>query len=345
MNRRRFLLTALAGALAAPLTAAAQQPSKVYRLAFLWANTSLPPAAPPPPGTLGALLNAFLQRLQELGWIEGQNLAIEHRFAEGQFERLPALAADLVGRKVDVIVATSGIAALAAKQATATIPIIFTGAADALAMGLVASLAQPGGNVTGLTWLSMELSGKRLELLKEALPSVSRVAVLRCPRVAGQPNLADGPQWRETQVVARTLGVHLHSLEVQGPDDLESAWEAVTNAHDEALLPLDCPPLNVPPGLQQVIAFTAKSRLPGMHLSRGHAIIGGLMAYGPNPADAWRRAATLVDKVLKGAKPADLPVEQVVKFDLVINLKTAKALGITIPPTLLFQATEVIRED
>jgi putative ABC transport system substrate-binding protein len=235
-----------------------------------------------------------------LGWVEGQNLAMEYQWAEGKFDRLSDLAADLVERKVDVIVTTTGIAARAAKQATSTIPIVFMAAADALALELVASLARPGGNVTGVTFLATDLSGKRLELLKEAIPSVSHVAVLRCPIVAGQPNLADGPQWRETQAAARGLGIHLQSLEVQGPDDLESALEAATRDRADALLQFDCPILNLADISQRVVALAVKSRLPGMHRVRGDVVTGGLMAYWSNTADAWRRVPTLVDKILKG---------------------------------------------
>jgi putative ABC transport system substrate-binding protein len=329
------IMTLILSLLVTPLCSNAQQPGKVYRIGLLFLGSPPLLSAPTP------ILDAFRHRLRELGWVEGQNLALEYRWAEGKHERLVDLAADLVGQKVEVIVATGGAQAQAAKQATSSIPIVFTSAGDAVAQGLVASLARPGGNVTGTTVLDAELSGKRLELLKAALPSLSRVAVLRCPGVAGPPNLIDGPQWRETQAAARTLGVHLQSLEVHRPDDIEGAFAVAIQDRAEAFVTLACRVLET--NVQRVVDLAAKSQLPGMHPSRGSVVAGGLMAYGPSPRDLFRRAADYVDKILKGATPADLPVEQPMQFELVINLKTAKALGITIPPSLFFLADEVIQ--
>src|SRR5215510_1424486 len=218
----------------APCTPHAQPVGKVYRIGFLSQGSAPQPSAATP------YLEAFRHRLLELGWVEGKNLAMEYRWAEGKFDRLVDLAVDLVGQKVDVIVAGEAAPAQAAKQATSIIPIVFTGVGDAVAQELVASLARPAGNVTGVTLLQAELSGKRLELLKAALPSLSRVAVLRCPVVDGPPNLIDGPQWRETQAAARPLGIHLQSLEVRSPDDIEGAFAAATQDRAEAFVPLGC---------------------------------------------------------------------------------------------------------
>jgi len=321
--------------LVTPRCSNAQQPGKVYRIGFLFQGSRPPPAAPTPN------LDGFRHRLHELGWVEGQNLVLEYRWAEGQFDRLADLAADLVGQKVDVIVTGGAASAQAAKQTTSLIPIVFLGTGDAVAQGLVASLARPDGNLTGSTGLDAELSSKRLELLKAALPSLARVAVLRCPVVDGPPNLIDGPQWREMQAAARILGIHLQSLEVRKPDDIEGAFATAIQDHAEAFVPLGCRILET--NVQRVVDLAAQRQLPGMHPGRNSVVAGGLMSYGPNPVDNWRRTAVLVDKILKGAKPADLPVEQPTKFELVINLKTAKVLGITIPPTLLLLADEVLQ--
>ena len=329
------IMTLTLSLLVTPLCSNAQQPGKVYRIGFFLH------LSPPPPSAATPNLDAFRHRLRELGWVEGTNLAIEYRWTEGKHDRLIDLAADLAGRQVDVIVAAGGPPAQAAKQATSSIPIVFVGVGDAVAQELVASLARPGGNVTGVTSLDMELSSKRLELLKAALPGLARVAVLRCPVVDGPPNLIDGPQWRETQAAARTLGVHLQSLEVRTSDDIEGAFAAATQDRAEAFVTLGCRVLET--NVRRVVDLAAKSQLPGMHPLRGSVVAGGLMAYGPHTRDLFRRAADYVDKILKGATPADLPVEQPTKFELVINLKTAQALGLTIPPTLLYQADEVIR--
>ena len=312
--------------LVAPLAAEAQPAGKVARIGILGLGRY--------PSEAQLQQSPFLQGLRELGWHEGQNLVIERRFAEGKPDRLADLAADLVGRKVDVIVAIGGAQAMAAKQATSTIPIVFS-AGDVIAQGLVASLARPGGNVTGVNVLDTELSGKRLELLKAVLPSLSRVAVLRCPVVDGPPNLLDGPQWREMQAAARTLGVHLQSLEVRSPDDIEGAFATATLDRAEAFVTLGCRVLEA--HVQQVVDLAAKSQLPGMYPFRNSVVAGGLMAYGANSRDLFQRVAHYVDKILKGAKPGDLPVEQPTKFELALNLKTAEALGITIPQCSCFR--------
>jgi putative ABC transport system substrate-binding protein len=259
---------------------------------------------------------------------------------KGNFDRLPDLAADLVGRKVDLIVTIGFPSVQAAMRATSVIPNVFTNIGDAVAQGVVASLARPGGNVTGTSEMAVELSGKRLELLKTAIPGLARVAVLRCPVVDGPPNLLDGPQWRETQAAARRLGVHLLSLEVRKPDDIEGAFAAALQARAQAYVALGCRFFET--NQQRLVDAAAQRRLPGMTQYKAFAVAGGLMSYGTNPLDNMRRAAVLVDKILKGAKPADLPVEQPTKFELVVNLKTAKALGLKIPQSLLHQADQVI---
>ena len=282
------------------------------------------------------LYGAFRQRLRELGYVDGQNIAFEVRSAEGRAERLPDLAADLVRLKVDVIVAGGTPAPLAAKRATTAIPIVMASAGDPVGSGLVASLARPGGNVTGLSLLVPELGGKRLQLLKEVVPGVSRVAVL-WNAANPYPVLV----WRQTEAAARALGVHLQSLDVRGPDDLEGAFAAATRGRAGALITVE-DPLTFGQR-KRIVDFAARARLPAMYGFREFVDAGGLMSYAASLADLSRRAATYVDKILKGAKPADLPVEQPTKFELVINLKTAKALGLTIPPSVLIRADQVIQ--
>jgi len=282
------------------------------------------------------LVEAFLEGMRALGYVEGQNLVLEYRGAEGQLERLPTLAAELVQLKPEVIVTQGTPAALAAQHATTTIPIVMVGVGDPVGSGLVASLARPGGNVTGLASVSSELVGKQLEFLKEVLPMVSRVAILWNPA-----NPVHAVNVRAADVAAQRLGVQLYPMEASGPEAFASAFAAMTRAHVGALLVLG--DAMVFEHRRRFAELAATSRLPTMHNIRPFVEAGGLMAYGPNTPDIRRRAAVYVDKILKGAKPADLPVEQPTKFDLVINLKTAEALGLTIPPTLLFQADEVIR--
>ncbi len=282
---------------------------------------------------------AFRQGLRDLGYVEGRNLVIEYRFAEGKSERLPALAAELVALKVDVIVAVTTPEALAAKKATRTLPIVFVAAADPVTSGLVSSLARPGGNVTGLSSFFPELVGKRLELLTQAVPGVSRVAVLWHPGFL--PERTEKDMLKGAEVTAQALGVRLQFLEARGPADFDRAFSEMTRARAGALTVLGTTMLFNE--RRRLVDLATKSRLPAVYPWREGVDAGGLMAYGPNIPDLFRRAATYVDKILKGAKPSDLPVEQPTKFELVINLKTAKALGLTIAPSLLGRADEVLQ--
>jgi len=281
---------------------------------------------------------AFLQGLRDLGYVEGRNVVIEYRDAEGKSERFPALAAELVALKVDVIVAPGTPAALAAKQATRTLPIVFPIAGDPVTSGLVTSLARPGGNVTGLSILDPDLVGKCLEQLKQAVPGVSGVAVLWQPGGLGERT--DKDMLKGAEVAARALGVRLQFVEARGPADFDRAFSEMTRARAGALTVL--PSTMFLHERRRLVDLAARNRLPAVYPWREAVDAGGLMAYGANIADLFRRAATYVDKILKGAKPADLPVEQPTKFELVINLKTAKALGLTIPQSVLGRADQVI---
>ena len=326
MDRRAFVSTVALGLLAAPLAAEAQQAGKVYRIGYLSSGTS----------TSNPFVKAFREGLRELGWIEGQNIIIDYRFAEGRFDRLPALAAELIRLKVDVIVASPTPAALAAKNATSTIPIVMTGGGNPVGLGLVASLARPGGNVTGLTFsVGFDTVVKALELLREIVPNASRVAVLLNPANPGHL-LA----MREVKDAARSLGVQLQILEARAPSEFDGAFAAMVKQRVAALLV-------VPDSMfllhrARLADLSAQNRLPTMHGDRESVEAGGLMSYGANTRDGVRAAATFVDKIFKGAKPADLPVEQPTKFEFVINSRTAKALGLTIPPSLLLRADQVI---
>jgi putative ABC transport system substrate-binding protein len=318
------------GLLLAPLAADAQQPGKVYRIGILGNSPSTSPGG-------ARLYEAFAEGLREGGYMEGENLVIERRWAEGRFERFPSLAAELVSLKLDLIVTVSTRATLAAKQATRLIPIVMLYVLSPVESGLVTSLARPGGNVTGLAFgAGLEMVGKHLELLKEAVPQVSRVAVLSYP--AYPP---DAVLRREAQAAAGLLGLTLQVYEVRDPNELESAFTAMTKARAGGLLVL--PPPFFFMHARRIADLAAKSRLPAVYPFRESVEAGGLMAYAPNGPDMFRRAATYVDKILKGAKPADLPVEQPTRFELVINLKTAKALGLTIPQSVLIRADEVIQ--
>jgi putative tryptophan/tyrosine transport system substrate-binding protein len=328
MERRTFVAGSLT-LLAAPLATEAQQAAKVPRIGYLGPTLAANPH----------MVEAFLQGLRDLGYVEGRNVVIEYRSAEGKLERYPALVAELVALKVDVIFVPGTPAAVTAKQATRTLPIVFAAAADPVADGLVTSLARPGGNVTGLSGFSPELVGKRLELLKQAVPGVSRVAVLWQP--GGQGERTDKDMLKRADVAARALGVRLQVVEVRGPADFGRAFSNMTRARAGALTVLGTPMFFTE--RRRLVDLAAKNRLPAVYGTRDYVDVGGLMAYGPNTADLFRRAATYVDKILKGAKPADLPVEQPTKFELLINLKTAKALGLTIPPSLLGRADEVIQ--
>ena len=279
---------------------------------------------------------AFLQGLRDLGYVEGKNIAIEYRYTEGEVDRFPEVAAELVRLNVDVIVTGSISGVRAAKKATAAIPIVFASVGDAVESGLVSSLARPSGNATGLTFFAPELDGKRLELLKEAVPKVRRVAFLwRVPA-------ARGDLLKEAEAVAKTLGVRLQSLGVRGPDDFESAFKAAKSGGAEALLVISNPLANT--HRARIVDLAAKNRLPGIYPSTDFVEDEGFMSYGADALDNWRRAAIFVDKILKGAKPADLPVEQPTKFEFVINQKTAKQLALTIPPNVLARADRVIKE-
>ena len=328
MDRRTFICACAGGLVIAWSAAEAQPATKVARIGFLGTNRAV------------ALrhVDAFLQGLRDLGYVEGRNLVIEYRDAEGKLERLPALAAELVALKVDVIVAATTPGALAAKQATKTVPIVFAVAADPVTDGLVASLARPGGNITGLSGLSAELVGKRLELLTQAVPGVSRVTVLRSPVALGERTEKD--ILKGVEVAARALGLQLQFVEARGPDDFDRAFSDMTRGRAGALMVLGGNMFFSE--RRRLVDLAAKNRLPGVYGLREYVDAGGLMSYGASQVDLFRSAATYVDKILKGAKPGDLPVEQPSVFELVINLKTTKDLGLTIPPSVL-QRAEVIQ--
>jgi putative ABC transport system substrate-binding protein len=330
MDRRMFLGVAASGLLAAPLSTAAAQPrEKVPRVGYL------SPGSPSDPVRLRRF-EAFRQALRELGYVEGQSIVLEPRWAEGQYARYPALVADLVRLKAAVIVVVGGTATKAAKEVTRTVPIVMSLVIDPVGSGLIPSLAHPGGNVTGTSIMAPDLVGKQLELLKEVVPKISRVAVLWNP-----DNPGGIPQLRQAEAAARALGVRLQNVEARSPHELDSAFTAMTRERAGALVILNDAILGVNLS-KQIAELAAKSRLPAVHGEPEYAQAGGLMVYGANRLDLERRAATFVDKILKGAKPGDLPVEQPSKFDLIINLKTAKALGLTIPPSLLQRADQVI---
>jgi putative tryptophan/tyrosine transport system substrate-binding protein len=328
-DQRRHFLIASGALLAAPFVAKAQQPARTARIGFLSLDL-----AGNPRGT-----DAFHQGMRELGYVEGRNVVIDYRDAAGKRDRLSALAAELVALKVDVIVAPTVLASLAAKQATRTIPIIFAGASDPVADGLVTSLARPGGNATGLSNLGPELVGKRLELLTQAVPGVSRVAVLWQPGGGGERTDID--MLTGAEVAARALGVQPQFVEARGPAEIDRAFADMTSARAEALLVLPYAIMFVE--RRRLVDLAARNRLPAVYPSRQYVEAGGLMAYGPSLVDLLRRAATYVDRILRGASPADLPVEQPTKFELVVNLKTARTLGITIPQSVLGRADEVIQ--
>jgi putative ABC transport system substrate-binding protein len=323
-----LLVTLAIGLLAASLWADAQQAGKVYRVGYL---------GPPTRKSVEHVVQEFEQGLSRLGWVLGQNLLIEYRWAEGKYERLPALAAELVQLKVNVIVAPSSAPILAAKKATSSIPIVMIVPGDPVASGFVQSLARPGGNITGTTlFAGLEIVGKQLQLLKEAVPPVSRVAVLWNP---ANPGLK--PVLREVETAARSLNIELQPvLEARRPEDFDNAFAVMRREHAGALFVLGDPMFVV--HRARLAELATMSRLPTMFILREFVEAGGLMAYAANQRDLFRRAAVFVDKILKGAKPADLPVEQPTKFELVINMKTAKALGLTIPPSVLVRADQVI---
>jgi len=328
MDRRRFVLTSLAGALAAlPGAGAAQQSGRTRRIGWLGGPTR--ESAQP-------FVRPFLEGLKDLGWVDGQNIAIEWRFAGGRAERLPALAAELVRLGVELIVVPSTPTAVAAKRATSTIPLVTVGGNDPVAVGLVASLAHPGGHITGLTIsLGPEIAGKQLQLLRETAPKASRVSVLWNPTTPGNALALN-----ETEVAARTLGVELQLLEARNRSDLDGAFSAISTKSSGALHVLA--DVMFVTHRRHVAELAAKGRLPAMYAQREFVDDGGLMSYGAKVSANFRRAATYVDRILKGARPADLPIERPTVFELVINLRTARGLGLTIPPSLLARADQVI---
>ncbi len=322
--KRREFISLLGGAAAWPVSARAQQATKLPTIGYLGSATL---------ATESQRMAAFVQRLRELGWIEGRTVVIDYRWAEGRTERYAEIAAEFVRLKVDVIVTVGG-AVGAAKQATATIPIVFAGAGDPVGSGMVASLAQPGGNVTGLSVQSIDLAGKRLEILREIFPDVRRLAIIGNVEYA-----ATVLEMGEAQAAARALGLEVVRSEIRRAEDLAPAFEALKGAAQALYV---CPDATINANHARINTLALGARLPTMHGVRDYVEAGGLMAYGPNLPDLYRRAANYVDKILRGAKPADLPVEQPTKFDLVINLVTARALGLEMPATLLARADEVI---
>ena len=324
--RRREVLAALAGAVVSAEAARAQEPKKVARIGFLGTTFQ------------ARMIDAFREGLRELGYVEGTNITVEYRQAESRVDRFPALADDLVALQPDLIVATNSLAARAVQRATTTLPVVVPVMGDPVRDGLVASLARPGGNITGLTFLGPELLSKRFALLKEGLPTVSRIAALWHPGAYGVGTMED--MLKSAERAAHTLEVALQLVPVHGPDDLARAFTEITGGRADALLIFPSPMLFAE--LRRIADLAGQQRLPAMAMGREFAEFGGLMAYGANLADLHKRAALYVAKILKGAKPDDLPVEQATRYELVINLRTARSLGLTIPPTLLARADEVI---
>ena len=307
--------------------AQAQQPARIPRIGILIAASA---------SSFSARVEAFRQRLREHGYVEGKNIVIEYRYAEGKRERLPDLAAELVRLKVDVIVTTGAVPVLAAKKASPTIPIVFAASSDPVGSGLVSSLAQPGGTITGLSQMAPDLDGKRLELLKEAFPKIVRVAFLwQAGGIRGNLELTD------MEAAAKVLGIKLLSLPVRSLGDLESAFARAKRDGAQALI--TSTGALIVTQLRQVLDFAVKNRLPAMYPTSELVEAGGLMSYGSDNTDLWRRAADFVDKILKGTKPADMPVEQPTKFEFLVNLKTAKQIGLTIPQKMMERADKVIR--
>jgi putative tryptophan/tyrosine transport system substrate-binding protein len=327
MKRKITAFTFCAMLYALSLPAEAQQPTKISRIGFLGASSA---------STLAARIEAFRQGLRELGYVEGKSIVIEYRWAEGKFDRLPALAAELVRLKVDVIVTGGTTSTRAAKKATVTIPIVMGFDNDPVGNGFVASLAHPGGNITGLSTLAPEISGKQLELLKEIVPRLSRVAVLGSSTTPGTAQAR-----REIELAAGALKVQLQYLDVLSPKDIETAFQAASKGHADAVLALTNPILNQ--NRNALADLAVKNRLPAIYYSAEFVEDGGLMTYSVSTTDPFRRAAVYVDKILKGAKPADLPVEQPKKFEFIVNLKAAKQIGLTIPPNVLVRADKVIK--
>jgi putative ABC transport system substrate-binding protein len=332
--RRREFVTLLGGAAAGwPFAARAEEAGKKYTIGIFTAGSQI--IAGGGPVQNAAFWIAFFDALRDLGWVEGKNLLVERRYAENQLERLPVLAAELVRLNVDVIVGSGTLAPLAAKRATSTIPIVMNAAGDPLGSGLVANLARPGGNVTGMSLMAPDLGGKRLELLKELLPRLARVAVLW-----NAANPYSAILFKETQTAGRTLGIEVQSLEVRKPEDLDDAFQAARRQHPDALVSVEDPFTGA--FRKRIADFALAEHLPSLYGLSEDVKEGGLISYGANLADLFRRSAGYVDKILRGAKPGDLPVQQPARFELVINLKTARALGLDVPPTLLARADHVI---
>ena len=331
MKKKITVLTLCAMLFAPCLFAEAQQPAKVPKIGWLGARTPSGPGGGPGTGA-----ESFRREFSKLGYVEGKNITIEYRYADDQLDRLPGLVDELVRLKIDLLIAPTTVEARAAKNAARTIPIVFFNVPDPVASGLVDSLARPGGNITGFTTISAVLAGKRLELLKETVPNLSRVAVLWDPQ-----NPAAAQQWKESQLPAREMGLQLHSMEVSSFDKFESAFKEAVKARSAALAVTQN--TLVASNQTRVKELAAKNRLPAMYTHGGYVASGGLMSYGADQAEPFRRAASMVDKILKGTKPADIPVEQPTKFEFVINLKAAKQIGLTIPPNVLARADKVIR--
>jgi putative ABC transport system substrate-binding protein len=327
MDRRTFITNVARGLVAVPLAVQAQQPGKIYRIGYLSAAA---------PDVSATVIDAFRQGLRERGWIEGRNIVIEFRWARGKLDLLPELASELVRMNVDVLVAAPTPPAMAASKATRTIPIVVIGVNDPVGLGLVSSLARPGGNVTGLTYsVGQEIYGKQLALLKEVAPKAKRVAVLWNPDIS---TLA--PTIKDVHAAARSLELKLQPLEARGPAELESAFSAMARERVDGLLVIVDSVFSF--HRAQLVDLAARSRLPAAYTNRQPVEAGGLMSYGPSFADLWHRAAGYVDRILKGAKPGDLPFEQPTKYELVVNLKTAKAFGLTIPQSVILRADQVI---
>jgi putative tryptophan/tyrosine transport system substrate-binding protein len=324
--RKKIIVLALCALLLALSVSADAQPVKKIGVLSGGSRSST---------STSASTGAFRQGLRELGYVEGQNVLIEYRYADGKLDRLPQLVGELLANKVDLIVAQAPAAVRTAKKSTSTIPIVMAHGGDPVAQGFVASLARPGGNVTGLSNFSAELGGKRLELLREAFPKASPVGVIWNPDAPG-PVLS----FKELEIAAKTLNVPLQSFQVRGPNEFEGAFQAARERAGSLIVIQDIVTVT---HLKRIVELSAKHRLPAIYMEKEWAEAGGLMSYGVNQSDLHRRAATYVDKILKGAKPADLPIEQPTKFELIINLKTAKQIGLTVPPNILARADRVIR--
>jgi putative tryptophan/tyrosine transport system substrate-binding protein len=325
MNRRTFLCGLTLGTLSAPLAAEGQQAGKGHRIGLLIGSSE---------SFVAPYIEIFRQALRALGYVEGGNIAIEYRYADGHYDRLPVLAADLVRLKVDIVVTEGTPPTRAAIQATTTIPIVMTVTGDPVAAGLVTNLARPGGNLTGASFFFPEIAAKRLQLLKEVIPALSRVTIVWNPS-----NAVHGPTVKEVEAAAKAFGIEVQHVKIQAPADVDDALLAIGRRR-ESLVVLEDAMINV--CSTQIVHVASKHRLPTIFGLTTFAAAGGLMAYGPNRPELWRRAATFVYKILRGAKPGELPVEQPVRFDLVINVRTAQLLRLTIPPSVLVRADQLI---